>query len=130
MTYNYNTPQNAILSLELAYSNKDMDAIINSKDFVAEAKIILGQASYDYDLSDAELISETVELLKLSLINSLKENGFPDFTGARVEFSEVSHDGDLYSIYETIIYPDGTVYKNRIFLTFNGTDWKVATVEE
>ncbi len=129
--YKYNTPQNAILSLELAYTHKDLEAIFNSKNFIAEAKIILENASYKYDLNDDELIFETAELLKISLIKSLQENGFPNFSNAKVEFSDVSfYKEDLHSIEERITYPDGTVFHNKIFLSFNGFEWKVATVKE
>jgi len=131
MTYNYSTPENAILSLELAYTNKDLEAVLNSKDFIAEAKIILENASYEYGLSDNELISETAELLKLTLIRSLQENGFPDFIDAQVEFSGLSfYKDNLHHIEEIITYPDGTCYNNKIFLIFDGFEWKVATIEE
>lgn len=131
MNYNYDTPQNAIFSLESAYNNKDIEGIINSKDFIAEAKIILENASCEYDLSENELISETAELLKLTLIKWLQENGFPDFTDATVEFSDISEtDSNLFYLNEKITYPDGTFYYNKIFLTFDGIEWKVATIEE
>ncbi|MGQ2983734.1 hypothetical protein [Flavobacterium sp.] len=131
MTYNYNTPQNAILSLESAYNNRDMEAIINSKDFIAEAKIILDKVSLGFEPNDEELISETAELLKLSLIRSIQENGFPNFEGVEVEFSEISKaDGDLFYLNEKVTYPDGTFYYNKIFLTFDGSEWKIATIEE
>ena len=131
MLYKYDSPENAILALEAAYTNKDMAGILNSKDFMAEAKIILEKVAYGYNMEDAELISETAELLKLSLIRSIQENGFPNFSDVKVEFSDLSSYNDtLYYIEEKVTYPDGEYYYNKIFLTFNGFEWKVATIEE
>ncbi len=131
MLYKYDSPENAILSLEAAYNNKDLEGILNSKDFIAEAKIILEKATYRYDLDDAELISETAGLLKLSLIRSIQENGFPNFSNVKVEFSPLSlYNDTLYYLEEKVTYPDGEHQYNKIFLTVDGFEWKVATIEE
>ena len=49
--YNYDTAENAILSLEKAYSNKDLENVLNSKDFKTEAKLILEQSDIKDDIS-------------------------------------------------------------------------------
>lgn len=130
MKYSYKTPHDAIISLENAYTNMDDDAIINSKNFNAEAKLLLKHASYNYDLDNNELIAETAEVLKLSLIQNLKENGYPNFNSVVRDFSEVIFKDDLYIVIETLIYPDNFKYENKIYLTHKDNIWKVALVEE
>jgi hypothetical protein len=131
MNYNYSSPQEAIISLEEAYTNNDLHAVIALKDFRAEARLILEQRNVEYDLNDAELISETAVLLELSLVTQLEKNGFPDFTGVRREFSDLYEiEGNIYAIMEELIYPDGTFFVNKIFLSVNESVWKVAMVEE
>lgn len=131
MEYTYNTPEEAIRSLEKAYDNKDLEAIINSKDFKEEAKLILEQTKYKNDLDNLELIYETAELLKLSLIKSIKENGFPDFSNLKSEiFNLEKFRSNIYVVNERITYPDGNIYETRIFLSFKENIWKIALVEE
>lgn len=131
MNYTYSTPQEAILSLEKAYSNNDLNAIIASKDFETEAKLMLEQTTYSYDLKDEEIIKETAKLLQLGLIKSLKENGFPNFNNLKTEFSEaLKFRENIYVLNEKITYPDGTVYSNRIFVSKNDNLWRVVLIEE
>ncbi|TRW22375.1 hypothetical protein FMM05_17875 [Flavobacterium zepuense] len=128
--YNYDTPENAILSLEKAYSDKDLENVLNSKDFKTEAKLILEQSNFKDDIS-AELIDETARLGKLLLIKALQENGFPDFSNLKCEFYNLQRFRDnIYVIEEKITYPDDSVHTTRIFLTVTDDVWKVAVVEE
>lgn len=131
MNYKYDTPENAVLSLEKAYALKDLKTIIASKDFKAEAKILLQKAKYNYDLNDRKLIEETAKLLEIALIKNLQENGYPNFDNAISDFSEIEIvEGELYCFYEKITYPDSTSFVNKIFLTNMRDIWKVAMIEE
>jgi len=128
MEYDYTTPQKAIISLELAYENKNLEAVINSKDFVTEAKLIL--ESKLYELND-QIIDEVSKVLELSLTQNLKENGYPKFSDARREFSKMNKLKDnIYFIEQRIFYPDNTLHINKVFLSETDNIWKVAMVEE
>ena len=128
MIYNYNTPEQAIISLENAFSNKDIVNVVASKNFEAEAKIVLQRTNVELD---QETIDLTAKLLELSLVEYILNNGFPDFSMVKRQFSELSEiDNDLYSIEETLIYEDGKTYSNIIFLTVEDNKWKVAMNEE
>ncbi|QQT46080.1 Uncharacterised protein [Sphingobacterium multivorum] len=131
MEYTYKTPEEAIISLELAYTNQDLEAIMSSKDFVAESLILLERATYDYDTSDTSIVEETAELLKLSLIQHLQENGFPNFENAKREFTEIHHLKDnIYYLEEILLYPDNTSFKNKVYLSNNDGLWKIVMIEE
>jgi hypothetical protein len=131
LNYSYTTPEEAIASLERAYTNNDLEGVFNSKDFIEEAKLILEQAKYDYDLSDEELLEATAELLQLGLTQSIQENGFPDFSNLRVEHSGLQEFREgIYVINEKITYPDDTIWETRIFLSCKNDVWKVVTIEE
>ncbi|MES2485257.1 MAG: hypothetical protein V4581_04820 [Bacteroidota bacterium] len=106
--YSYKTPVEAIVSLENAYNNKDLEAVIASKDFIAEAKLILARND-TFDANDERQVFETAELLKASLTENILNNGFPDFTGAGRDYSEIYHvSANLYTVIEEIFYKDGT----------------------
>ncbi|RZJ36585.1 MAG: hypothetical protein EOO51_00255 [Flavobacterium sp.] len=127
----YSSPEAAIITLEEGYTNKDLEGILASKDFKAEAKLILEQSSYNYDLDDEAVISETAKLLELSLIKSLQENGYPNFEKVKREFSEVTkYKDNIFIIEERLTFPDNTQYENRIFLSQEKDKWKVAMIEE
>ncbi len=131
MIYTYNSPIEAIVSLETAYSKQSLEAVLTSKDFKVEAQLILQQSAYDYDDFDQNLVEETSKLLELSLIKSLNENGFPNFQNVRREFSDVEQINDtLYSIEERLFYPNNEVYINKIFLSYKDSVWKVAMIVE
>lgn len=131
MEYTYNTPEEAIASLENAYNNNDLVAIINSKDFIEEAKFVLEEAKYEFDATDELLLEETAKLLQMGLTQSLKENGFPDFSHLKSELYGLEKVNDvIYVINQKITYPDNTTYKTRIFLSYKNNVWKVALIEE
>ncbi len=126
MNYKYDTPENAIISLETAFCNEDIENVLLSKDFLTEAKIILKQTNYQYDFEDEKLVYETAELLKLTLIQYIQENGFPNFNNAEREFSEFTEmESNLYSIVEVLNYPNGDNFSNIIYLSNIDKEWKV-----
>jgi len=131
MIYKYNSAIRAIVSLETAYTNKDIDAILASKDFKTEAKLILEQALYKYDVDNPVIINETANLLEISLIQNLKENGYPNFNNVRRKFSELNKvNEDIYSIEEKLFFPNNVNYINKIYLSYRDNIWKVAMIEE
>lgn len=131
MEYSYKTPEEAIISLENSYSNNDLEAVIASKDFETEAILMLEQANYDYDLTDKKLVQETAELLKVSLVKSLQENGFPSFENLERDFSDLQKFRDnIYVLNEKIIYPDNTFHVNKIYVINRENEWKVVMIEE
>lgn len=130
MSYNYNLPQEAIHSLEQAYRNKDIQGIVDSKDFIEEAKLVLEQTKIN-DEYDKDMLTETAKLLKLSLIKSIQEHGFPNFINLETEvYGLQKFRNNIYVVNEKIIYSDGDIYETRIFLSVNNDIWKVVLVEE
>jgi lysyl-tRNA synthetase class II len=127
MNYNYNTPEQAIISLENAYSKMDIVNVFASKDFEAEAKIVLQRTNVKLN---EETIAETAKLLEISLVEHIQNNGFPDFTKVSRQFSELNEiNQDLYFLEETLIYENGKTYKNIVFLTVENKRWKIAMIE-
>lgn len=127
MNYNYNTPEQAILSLERAYSNKDLKNIIASKDFETEAKLILNKNSMPLS---KEIILELAEILKLSLIENLQTEGFPNFESVKRDFSQLEEiDRNLFIINETLNYSKEEIYINKIFLSKKDDKWRVVMTD-
>ncbi|QNR86323.1 DUF2314 domain-containing protein [Pedobacter riviphilus] len=102
---NLETPEGAILAIEKAYNNKDIDAAIACKDFFEEAKSLLSVMKMEIN---QDIINETAEVLKLSFINNIEEHGFPDFSTVQNAFPERKKvDETHWVITEVCWYPDG-----------------------
>lgn len=102
---NLETPEGAILALEKAYTYKDINAALDCKDFDEEAKSLL--SGLDMEM-DQMVIAETAEILKLSFIKNIEENGFPDFSGIQNAFPQRKKiDETHWVITEVCWYPDG-----------------------
>jgi len=104
---NLETPEGAILSIEKAYINKDIDAAVGCKDFYEEAKSLLSGMNMAVEI-DQDIINETAEVLKLSFINNIEEHGFPDFSNIQNAFPERKKiDNTHWVITEVCWFPDG-----------------------
>jgi len=117
------TPEGAILSLEKAYDNQDMDAALACKDFNEEAKMMLSSMRMDFD---EEIISSTAEVLELSFINNIAENGFPKFADLQNAFPlREKIDEDHYIITEVCWFPDGGTSIQKLNTYKSALGWKV-----
>ncbi|MET0573099.1 MAG: DUF2314 domain-containing protein [Pedobacter agri] len=119
---NFDTPEGAILALEQAYNDKNLDAAIACKDFKEEAKMMLTSTSMP---QDAEIVQQMAEVLELSFVNNLEEHGFPNFTGLQSAFIRERVDNHHYIITEICWFPDGgkSIQKLNVFKSVSG--WKV-----
>jgi NifB/MoaA-like Fe-S oxidoreductase len=127
MKIDLNTPEKAIISLETAYTDKDLSTILIIKDFESEAKIILKRTNNPIS---NEIIREVAELLKLSLIDNVNKNGFPSFENVTRVLTNLKHyDEKIYLIEEKLTYSDGVEFMNKLYLTKNDKLWKVSLTE-
>ncbi|WP_298473229.1 DUF2314 domain-containing protein [uncultured Maribacter sp.] len=125
---NLETPEGAILSLEEAYNNKDITAVLSCKDFFKEAELLLHK-SMNIALDNA-LISSTAEALKSSFIIGLKENGFPDFKGIKRAFKRFKITEEHYIITEFCYLKDGTTSIQKLHTYKTNEEWKVLGMED
>lgn len=118
------TPEGAIVKLEEAYNADNIEAAIACKDFVKEAELTLTKMGKGQ--LGGEVIEKTAELLQLSFLKSMQDNGIPKFIGVRRAFPKREKvDDNHYIITEVCYYPDG--YKSEQRLNTYKTDigWKV-----
>lgn len=117
------TPEGAILSLEKAYNNQNLDAALTCKDFHEEAKVMLTAMKMDFD---EEIISSTAEVLELSFINNLTEHGFPTFADLQNAFPERKKiDETHYVITEVCWFPAGGISIQKLNTYKSASGWKV-----
>ncbi len=126
--HDFTTPEGAILCLEDAYLEKNINKAIGCKDFSAEASFMLNKMNNSGEnFSDHPALREqTAKALKLSFIRDLTESGFPELKNSARTFTKKEKiSEELCIITETSVYPDNSTSSQRInvFKTKNG--WRV-----
>lgn len=122
----FDTPEGAILALEEAYQQKDIDKALSCKDFYQEAKLML--STFDFPIEE-EMILSTSEALALSFVSYIEKEGMPDFKNINRAFTQRDKINENYWIItEVCTYPDGgiSVQKLQTYKTVQG--WRVLGV--
>lgn len=125
---NYDTPEGAILSLEDAYDNDDLEKAINAKNFQKEAEFML-KKTLTIDI-DQEIIDKTAEVLELSFKNTMTESGMPKFTNIKRAFRRQMISDNHCMVTEICSYPDGSKSSEKLNTYKSNNEWKVIGIEE
>jgi hypothetical protein len=120
------SPESALASLETAYQEKDIEAAVAAKNFVAEARMML-QTINAKMASDDSVVAKTAETLELAFRQEIRDNGFPDFEGLKCSVANrVEVASDVVKLTEVCLYPDGGKSRQELFVAKNGSSWGVA----
>ncbi|RZJ65706.1 MAG: DUF2314 domain-containing protein [Flavobacterium sp.] len=118
------TPEGAILCLENAYDEQDIDKAVACKDFYTEAKLML--AKMPNLEGDEDMIKQTAEVLELSFIKHANESEWPNFSELKRAFplrEKISD--DYWVITEICWYPDGGKSIQKLGTSKTANGWKV-----
>ncbi len=120
---NFDTPEGAILSLENAYDEQNIDKAVAAKDFETEAKLMLSRMG---DIVDEEIIKQTAEVLELSFVKHTTEGEWPNFNGLKRAFPHREKINDNYWIITEICwYPDGGRSFQKLGTSKTADGWRV-----
>lgn len=125
---NLETPEGAILSLEQAYDNDDLEKSIACKDFHKEAEFML-KKTLQIEI-DEEIIDKTADALKLSFIKNMNDKGMPKFKDVKRAFKRQNLSHDHCVITEICYYPDGGKSEQKLNTFKINKQWKVLGLEE
>lgn len=118
------TPEGAIVKIEQAFNENNIEKAIACKDFNKEAELML--AKMGKDGLENEMIEKTAELLKLSFIKSLQDNGIPKFNNIKQAFPKREKINDKHIIVtEICYYADGGHSIQRLNTYKSDDGWKV-----
>lgn len=127
--HDLSTPEGAILCLEDAYNEHDIEKAVSCKDFYAEAQMLLERMGDRF--TDDAVITATAEALQLNFISSLQQEGFPVFRNiARAFPMREKINDELYLITEVCFYPDHTKSIQRLYTSKRADEWRVIHVED
>ncbi len=123
------TPEGAIVKIEHAFDEDNIEKAIQCKDFNKEAELMLSKM--ETKELGSELIEKTAEVLKLSFIKSLQENGIPKFNNIKQAFPKREKISDNHIIVtEVCYYPDGNSSIQRLNTYKSSNGWKVMNLVE
>ncbi len=122
------TPEGAIIKIENFYSDENLEGVLSCKNFLMEAENLLNERGA---LTTEEILTEVIEVLKISFIEDLKSNKFPIFNNIERTFTLKEEKRNLRLIEEKVIYSDGTITFNNLWVGFsNEKEWKVLNLTE
>lgn len=120
----FNTPEGAILSLENAFDEQDIDKAVACKDFYTEAKLIL--SGMNSEIIDEDIVKQTAEVLELSFVKHTTEGEWPNFSDLKRAFTNREKVNDNYWIItEVCWYPDGGKSVQRLGTSKTADGWRV-----
>jgi len=127
---NNETPEGAIMLIEEAFDEDNIEKALGCKDFSIEAQMMLKKImKQDLDLNN-EMVQKTAETLKLSFIAHLQKNGMPKFNGIKRAFPKREKISDNHFIITEICYqPDGAVTGQKLNTYKTDDGWKVLAPE-
>ena len=101
-----NTPEGAILALEDAYDHKNMELVLQFKNFKKEAEVMLSSKGIPVN---EDLLNATAEALELSFRKWFQDSGFPSFKNvSRAYPIRKKINDNHFVITEVCNYPDGS----------------------
>jgi hypothetical protein len=124
----FETPEDAVRSLEAAYTDKNLDAAVAAKDFDEEARLMLTKINPSL-AADTGILSDTAHVLELSFRKQLKTDGFPDFNSLKCSFVD-KHElsPTLVSLTEKCVFPDGGKSTQELFVAKGKRGWRMVTM--
>jgi hypothetical protein len=78
----FSTPEGAVLALEDAYRQRDIEAAVNAKDFMQDAFYFLG-LQFGSDLGKTK---ELASALEINFRSQMTEEGFPSYSDTETSF--------------------------------------------
>ena len=121
----FDTPENAVRALELAYVQKNADAAVAAIDFVEEGRQMLQKINPTL-ANDGEIIKQAAEDLELSFRKELRTKGFPDIAKLKCSFVEKAQiSPELIKLTEQCVFPHGGKSVQELIVMKRDFGWRV-----
>ncbi|GAA3939522.1 DUF2314 domain-containing protein [Chitinophaga oryziterrae] len=126
--HDFSTPEGAILCLEDAYDEQDIEKAIACKNFLEEARLLLH--NMNNSTGNEDILGSTADVLRLSFIKNLMQEGFPVFKDLSRAYPQREKITDnLYLITEICTFPDGGRSTQKIYTFKEDDEWKVLNIQ-
>jgi hypothetical protein len=124
----FDTPEDAVRTLEQAYIQKNADGAVAALDFVEGGRQLL-QETNPALANDAEIIKQSAQVLELSFRNELHTKGFPDIGKLKCSFvGKAQISPGLIKLTEQCVFPDGGKSIQDLIVMKRDLGWRVVVV--
>jgi hypothetical protein len=122
----FSSPEEALVALEQAYRDGDVDAAVRAKNFAFEGAAMIQKLG---QLVDADLARQAAHVLELSYRKHARDDGLPDFSGLTTSIlSQAEVEPDLVLITERIEWADGRVAEEGVHAARTDGRWGIVTI--
>ncbi|WP_143306905.1 YegJ family protein [Chitinophaga vietnamensis] len=123
--HDFSTPEGAILCLEDALEEQNMEKAIACKDFITEAQRML-KDKFPEMQAEEEVVNGLAEALQAAFEKSFEDNGYPSFKHLLRSFPEKQQiDEHTCLVTEVCIYPDGGKSRQQLLTCQTSEGWRV-----
>ena len=127
VTTDFSTPEGAILCLEAARANKDLEAAMGCCDFVTHARLWIRESGYTPEEGEGQMLLEMTKDMEKVFRKHFEEFGW-GIPAARCYFPERTPYGEGLVLVSTVkVGPDRSLFRQRILTSQTATGWRVVT---
>ena len=121
----FETPEDAVLALERAYIQKNVDGAVAVMDFVEEGRQMLQKINPTL-ANDPDMIKQAADGREQAFRNELRANGFPDFSQLKCSFVGTRKIApELLELTQQCLSPDGTKSQREVLVKKSEPGWRV-----
>ena len=121
----FDSPEDAVRALEEAYTQKNVERVVASLDFVEEGRQLL-QETNPALANDPETIKQTADLLERTFRDELHTKGFPDFSKLKCSIvGKAQIAPALIKLTEQCLSPDGVKSTQDVKVMKRDAGWRV-----
>jgi hypothetical protein len=121
----FETPEDAVLALDLAYAQKNADSAVTRIDFIEEGRQMLQKISPTL-ANDPDMIKQAAEGRELAFRTALRTNGFPDFSHLKCSFvGKRQIAPGLVELTQQCFSSDGTKSLKDLLVVKSESGWRV-----
>lgn len=132
VTADFSTPEGAILMLERAFRQRDLEAAVLAKDFRTEAELELASSGAARRASDSDIAARAAELEQK--FRSMMQSSWPDFSDVESHFVDresyappvgLASARNLAVVTEVNRFRQGGYSEHRILVAEGAQGWRV-----
>lgn len=125
----FSTPEGAVLCLEDAFRQRNIEAAVACRDFAAEARHWLQERAHLSEQMKNEMLPETVQAMEKSFRNALAKGLPPDWILGKSYFlPREPFAADIVLVNKYTQVPAGGLYSQQILVARTGDKWRTVKV--
>jgi hypothetical protein len=121
----FDTPEDAVIALHKAYTEKNPDRVVAAMDFIEEGRQMLQKINPSL-ANDPDLIKQAAADFERSFRDDLRTKGFTDFGNLKCSFAAKRQiSPELVMLTEQCLHPDGGRSVQELLVTRRNLEWRV-----